>query len=548
MASKAIYSLVAVVGIAGASGAAWWLQQPKPNAAVTEGAQLAGLKSNSSNAATSASAPAALSAPTAPGSAPSGGRPPSVEVAKVDVTKLTDETQAVGSLRSRRGVVVRPEVAGRITQLNFTDGQRVKAGQVLVQFDDQLQQAQIQQAQAELSIAQANQKRNQELVAQNFVSQRSLDETAANLQVAQAKLSLARATAARLKIVSPFDGIAGIRLVNVGDYLKDGADIVNIEDMDAIFVDYRLPERFQAKVKRGQTAQIDFDSLPGRKFAAQVQAVDPLIDANGRSVGVRACIDNRQAQLKPGMFARVNTVFGVKNEARVLPEEAIVPQGGKQFVIKLVKSADGKTQTTLRSEVKVGLRTPGKVEILEGVDVGDTVVTAGQQRLQKDGTAVNVVDLSSARPSGAGAPSPAGSASSAAGSASAAAAPASGASAVNGSSQVASIVVPPASTAPFKGSMPAVGASGKAADAKGGKDGKGGKNAKLDGPNPCLMNSAGADGANKSGKSGRPGKPESAGNVANGGSGGSGGKAGAQDNSASGSGSGGPSKGRPPAK
>ena len=311
---------------------------------------------------------------------------------------MTDDTQAVGSLRSRRGVVLRPEVSGRITQLNFTDGQRVKKGQVLVQFDDQLPQAQIQQSMAELSIAQANQKRNQELVAQNFVSQRSLDESAANLQVAQAKLALSRATAERLKIIAPFDGIAGIRLVNVGDYLKDGADIVNIEDIDAIFVDFRLPERFQSKVKRGQTAVLDMDALPGRKFNAKIQAIDPLIDANGRSVGIRGCIDNRQAQLRPGMFARVNTVFGVRESAKVVPEEAIVPQGGKQFVIKLVKSDDGKTQTSQRVEVKLGLRSPGKVEVLEGLEIGDTVVVAGQQRVQRDGTAVSVVDLSAARP------------------------------------------------------------------------------------------------------------------------------------------------------
>jgi membrane fusion protein, multidrug efflux system len=385
MALKATYLVTAIAGIAVASGAAWWYQQPKAGTA-------------SGTAVTEAPAAGARAGGSAsPASAAGSGRPPSVEAAKVDVAKLTDETQAVGSLRSRRGVVVRPEVAGRITQLNFTDGQRVKAGQVLVQFDDQLQQAQVQQSVAEVSIAQANQKRNQELVAQNFVSQRSLDESAANLQVAQAKLTLARATAARLKIISPFDGTAGIRQVNVGDYLKDGADIVNIEDMDAMFVDFRLPERFQSKVKRGQSAQIELDAMPGRKFAAQIQAIDPLIDANGRSVGVRGCIDNRAGQLRPGMFARVNPVFGVRDNARVVPEEAIVPQGGKQYVIKLNKADDGKSQTTQRIEVEVGLRSPGKVEIVEGLEVGDTVVVAGQQRVQKDGTVVSVIDTAGAR-------------------------------------------------------------------------------------------------------------------------------------------------------
>ncbi|MES2688633.1 MAG: efflux RND transporter periplasmic adaptor subunit [Pseudomonadota bacterium] len=382
MASKAIYAVVAVAGIALASGAAWWYQKPK----------------------------AAKGEPPVAGQAPAGGaggaagKPVTVEAAKVEVVRLVDDAQAVGSLRSRRSVVLRPEVSGRITQLNFTDGQRVRKGQVLVQFDDQLPLAQVQQSQAELSIAQANQKRNQELVAQNFVSQRSLDESAANLQVAQAKLSLAKATAARLKIVAPFDGIAGIRMVNVGDYLKDGADIVNIEDIDALFVDFRLPERFQSKVKRGQTAVLDIDALPGRRFTAQIQAIDPLIDANGRSVGIRGCIDNRQLQMRPGMFARANTVFSVREDARVIPEEAIVPQGNRQFVIKLLEGPDAQTRTTKRVEVKVGIRSPGKVEILEGLEPGDTVVAAGQQRVQRDGTVVSVVQVASAAPSPAGGP------------------------------------------------------------------------------------------------------------------------------------------------
>jgi membrane fusion protein, multidrug efflux system len=480
MASKVIYTAVAVVGIAAASGAAWWYQQPKNNSTQSL-----------------ASASPAASAPQAAASGPGGGRPPSVEVAKVEVARLTDDTQAVGSLRSRRGVVLRPEVSGRITQLNFTDGQRVKKGQVLVQFDDQLPQAQIQQSLAELSIAQANQKRNQELVAQNFISQRSLDESAANLQVAQARLALSRATAERLKIIAPFDGIAGIRLVNVGDYLKDGADIVNIEDIDAIFVDFRLPERFQAKVKRGQNATLDLDALPGRKFSAKVQAIDPLIDTNGRSVGVRGCIDNRQLQLRPGMFARVNTVFGVRESAKVIPEEAIVPQGGKQFVVRLVAGDTTQSRPVLvsqRVEVKVGLRSPGKVEVMDGLEIGDTVVVAGQQRVPRDGMTVTVVDLSAARPGRPGDASTGGAKSGASAPVGAASAPVAAASAM---------------AAPV---MPAVAASAAAASAalgKGPVSGAGGKpGAQLaKGPNPCDELSAGDKPPGKPG--GKPeGKPE----------------------------------------
>lgn len=389
MSFKKPYLVVAFVGVVAASLAAWWLQKP-------------------------ASAPTELAAGTGPANpaAPGGPqKPTSVEVAKVEATKLVDETQSVGSLRSYQGVVMRPEVGGRVSQILFKDGQRVKKGQILVQFDDQLPVAQLMQAKAEMSIAQANHTRNKELVAQNFISKRSLDESEAALQVAEAKLSLAQATLQRLKVIAPFDGVAGLRQINVGDYLKDGADMVNVEDIDAVLLDFRLAERFQTKIKPGQKAQVSFDALPGKQFSAVVQAIDPLIDANGRSIGVRGCIDNRQMQLRPGMFARVSAVFGERENALVIPEEAIVPQGGRTFVVKVVAGANKDELISERVAVKVGLRQPGKVEILEGLYLGDTVVVAGQQRLQKDGTLVKVNDSSKAQgPSSASAAGAAGAA------------------------------------------------------------------------------------------------------------------------------------------
>lgn len=389
MASKPLYLVVAVVGIGAASAAAWWYQnRPAP-------AQTA-VTADGRPAAPAAGAPAsAASAPV---------RVPGVEVAQVAVARLVDDAQTVGTLRSRQSVILRPEVSGRVARINFRDGDRVQRGQVMVQLDDELPRAQVAQAQAELSIARANHKRNQDLVAQNFISQRSVDESGASLQVAEAKLALARAQADRLRILAPFDGIAGLRSINVGDYLKDGADIVNIEDLDAILVDYRLPERFQTKVRKGQVAMVAIDALPGRRFTAVVQAVDPLVDANGRSVGVRGCIDNRQQQLSPGMFARVTAVFGERLEALVVPEEAIVPQGPRLFIFKVVPGTEPESRIVQRTEVKVGIRQPGRVEIIEGLKAGDTVVTAGQQRLQRDGMAVRVVDVPRGGPGGPGGP------------------------------------------------------------------------------------------------------------------------------------------------
>src|SRR3990167_958645 len=382
MAIRATYFIVAVLGLAGAGTAAWWLQRPAPAAA-------------------SGVAPSPASQNGAGKGKAAPQQPVSVEVARVRTTVIRDEVQAVGSLRSRRSVVLRPEVSGRVTQLHFSDGARVRKGQVLVQLDDQLPRAQVQQAQAELSIARANHQRNRDLVAQGFVSQRSLDESAAGLQVAQAKLALAEATAARLKLVAPFDGMAGLRNVHVGDYLKDGADIVNIEDIDSVFVDFRLPERYQGQIRVGQVAQVQLDALPGETYEAQVRAIDPQIDANGRSVSVRASIDNRRLQLRPGMFARVTARFDTRADALVVPEEAMVPQGSSPYVFTVVPGTAAGSLVVQRVPVRLGQRQGGMVEVQDGLSLGDTVVTAGQQRVQRDGAPVRVVELPQAPVGGA---------------------------------------------------------------------------------------------------------------------------------------------------
>jgi RND family efflux transporter MFP subunit len=424
-----------------------------------------------------------------------------VEVAKVETMSLRDDAQAVGTLRSRQSVMLRPEIAGRIKELGFTDGARVRKGQMLVQLDDALQRADLRQALAQVSIAKANLKRNEELVAQNFVAKRVLDESAASLQVAEAQLGLSCARLSRMVLLAPFDGTLGIRNINLGDFVKDGADLVNLEDTSSMYVDFRLPERFQGKLKLQQPVELLLDAVPGRKFKARIEALDPLLDANGRSVGVRAVLPNSMgeaatppgaagggwpaaaaaaasapkarparpaaarpnaapesgtvsraagpyealgcppdpitpsarpampaaaagraapaggpAPLRPGMFARVTAVFSVNEAALVVPEEAIVPQGGRQFVFKVVEPsalppavaasapplAPDTKFVSQRQEVKLGARRAGKVEVTDGLSEGQTVVVAGQQRLQRDGTALRVVELG--RPPQAGAP------------------------------------------------------------------------------------------------------------------------------------------------
>ena len=209
-------------------------------------------------------------------------------------------------------------------------------------------------------------------------------------------MALAQARLARMRVVAPFDGTVGLRNINLGEYVKDGADLVNLEDTSQLTVDFRLPERYQTRIATGQTVKVELDALPGKTFNARVQAVDPLLDANGRSIAVRAALPPAPGgELRPGMFARVTTVFATQDAALVVPEEAIVPQGGKQFVMTLAKEGegDGAKLVSRRVEVQLGVRRGAQVQITKGLADGDTVVVAGQQRLQKDGTVVRVVDM-----------------------------------------------------------------------------------------------------------------------------------------------------------
>lgn len=404
------YTLVAVVGIALAGGGAWWWQNRAGSAPQTAGGAAGPGGPGGPGVGSAAPGPGGQGGSGArPGGGGSGGPggpggPVAVEVARAEAMTLADDVLAVGSLKSRQGVMLRPEASGRVARLGFADGDRVRRGQVLVQLDDALQQAQLQQAQAQASIARTNLQRSRELLAQNFVSQSVVDQNMANQQVADSQVALAQAQAARMRVLAPFDGTLGIRSVQVGDYVKDGADLVNIEDLSGLHVEFTLPERYIARVRTGQPVELSLDALPGQMFKGRIDALDSQVDPNGRALRVRAAVDNRGALLKPGMFARPRVVFSVREGAVVVPEEALVPQGGRQLIFKVVDGADGK-KVSQRLEAKIGVRLPGKVEILDGLKAGDAVVTAGHGRLLRgESVPVRVVDLT--RPPGPPVPAP----------------------------------------------------------------------------------------------------------------------------------------------
>jgi membrane fusion protein (multidrug efflux system) len=366
-----IVAVVAVAGVALAAAGGYWFGTQR---------------------ATDAATPAAVA--PASKAAPAASAPVTVEAVKVVYMRLPQTITAVGSLRSDESITLRPEVAGRIASIAFQEGQRVGKGVVLVRLDPAINDAEVQQARANLKLAQSKYDRAVDLSKSNFISGQAKDEAENNLRVAEAALALAQAKREKMEIRAPFSGIIGLRVVSTGDYVKEGADMVNLESIDPLKVDFRVPEIYLTQVQVGQSLTVSLDAMPGRSFEGKVYAVNPLVDAAGRSIVIRALVRNAETTLRPGMFARVGLITRDEKNALVIPEQAIVPQGEEQYVFRVV---DGKA---VRAKVEVGARRDAKVEIVKGLAPTDTVVTAGQLKL-RDGMRVAIATPAAGAPAGA---------------------------------------------------------------------------------------------------------------------------------------------------
>jgi membrane fusion protein (multidrug efflux system) len=292
--------------------------------------------------------------------------------------------RAIGSLQSDETVQIAPEIAGGISAIEFEEGQEVKAGDVLVRLDDALVRAEVTDAEARLSLAEANNERARQLSRTGNVTDRSRDEAVTNLATARAALDLAKARLDKHVLRAPFDGVAGVRTVSVGAFVAVGTPIVNIEKIDRVKVDFRVPETYLQAISVGQKIDAQLDALPKRTFEGAIYAINPQVDVNGRALQVRARIENPQRLLRPGLFARILIKEVIERQAIVVPESAVLPRAGAAFVY-LVK--DGKA---VEARVRLGQRDKAQVEILEGLAAGDTVVTAGQHKL-RNGVEVEIV-------------------------------------------------------------------------------------------------------------------------------------------------------------
>lgn len=315
---------------------------------------------------------------------PPGGMQLPVETVTLQPQALAGGLQTVGSLRADESVVVRPEVGGRVTRIHFTEGGRVAAGQPLFTLDGSLAQASLNEAAANLENSRRAVARAEQLSGQKLIAQSDLDKARAQFGVDQARVASARTALSKMTLRAPFSGQVGLRSVSVGEFVNVGQDLVTLVKLDPIEVDFSVPETVLTQLRNGQKIDIAVDAFPGDAFGGRVVAIDPVIDPNTRSARLRAQIPNPDFRLRPGQFAKLQLDTGTGDaQALLVPEQALMQDGDTRFVYIVV---DGKAKKTT---VKTGARTPGLVQVVEGLKAGDVVITAGQAKpMMHDGMAV----------------------------------------------------------------------------------------------------------------------------------------------------------------
>lgn len=313
------------------------------------------------------------------------GRPVAVEVAGLTVDTVIEQIQAVGTLQPNEAVTVVPEIAGRIERIAFTEGQAVKAGEVLVELDAAILKAELSKARADLVLARSNHDRTVTLAAQGMSTQRARDETQGALDAAQANLELAQARLQKTTLRAPLSGIVGLRAVSAGAYVAAGQRIVDLTSIHPLKLDFRVPELALADLRRGQKVEVTVDARAGRSFSGEIYAIDPVVDVAGRAIRIRARVPNPKGELSPGLFARVQVVVARREHALLLPEAAVFARDDQAYVFRVV---DGRA---VRTAVVLGQRRPGFVEVREGLAREARVVTAGQQQV-RDGAPVKAAE------------------------------------------------------------------------------------------------------------------------------------------------------------
>ena len=313
--------------------------------------------------------------------------PAPVVVVTADKKPVTRTLDGIGTLEAVRQVTVSPEVGGRVTNITFEAGVLVAAGDLLVQLNDEPDKGDLTRFQAQAKLAQQNLTRSSKLV--DVASTRStVDRDRAELNEAEGGIARTEAVIRQKQIRAPFDGVLGIRQVNLGQYLNPGDAIVTLTDLSELFVNFTLPEQTLADIAVGQAVELRVDAYPADVFIAKINAIEPQVGDETRTVKVQAILGNEDGKLKPGMFARATVLLPDGADQVILPETAIdfTIYGDSVYIVTESKNESGEPiLTATRKYVKTGTRYKGEVVVLEGVSEGDRVVTGGQLKLTSGG-------------------------------------------------------------------------------------------------------------------------------------------------------------------
>ncbi|MCP5161404.1 MAG: efflux RND transporter periplasmic adaptor subunit [Hahellaceae bacterium] len=292
---------------------------------------------------------------------------------------------ANGSVIATQEVTVANEVEGLVKSIQFTSAQMVAEGDVLVQLDTAIDEAELKGLQASERLAQANYDRDKQLFERKAVSSLNFETSLAGLRNAQAAVESQKARIRKKTVRAPFSGMLGLRQIDPGQYVKAGSAIVSLQQLDKVYINFTLPEQAFAQVKPGLTVVAQVSAWPNREFRGKVSAIDARISESTRNFTVQATFDNADQALRPGMFAYVQLYTGALRDVVVVPESAVDPKlyGTSVFVISETKDQEDKPVLTVeRRYVETGLTQKGMVEITTGLKAGEQVVTAGQLKLQ----------------------------------------------------------------------------------------------------------------------------------------------------------------------
>lgn len=355
---RIVNQLLIVAVLAAAGGGAWYYTQQRPASGATPQA-----------------------------GAPRAAPPMAVETAAVETGMVMDVVEAVGTARAREAVTITPKIAAVVKRIAFTEGQRVKANQVLVELDGREIEARLEETRVMRENAQRLYERSVKLFETRNVPQSRVEELQAQLEAAGARIRADEARLADYVIRAPFDGRMGLRRVSLGALVTPGVEISTLDDTSSIKMDFKVPENALRSLQPGAKVEARSAAYPGRVFTGTVTTIGTRVDTASRSVELRADVPNADDALKPGMFLTASLVIDSRPAALLVPEAAVLSNGDIHSVFVV---ADGKAKQTT---VRLGQSRDGKIEIRSGVTAGDSVIVGGLVKV-RDGQTVRAMTAS----------------------------------------------------------------------------------------------------------------------------------------------------------